>query len=135
VPDHLEKNSASEFLSAQVSHNEYPAALLDSSVKVFKPWSIYPFITRDIAVWVPQEIAKEELVKIYKEFGTELLVKEPKLFDEFTKPASSAGEGAKTSYAYRLVFQSYEKTMRDDEINVIMSHIEEKISSIGWVVR
>jgi phenylalanyl-tRNA synthetase beta chain len=120
VPDHSQKHTDSNSLNSN---------------KFFKPWSVYPFITRDIAVWVPKEIQKEELVKIYKEFGTELLVKEPKLFDEFTKPASSAGEGEKTSYGFRLVFQSYERTLTDEEINLIMSHIEEKVSSLGWTVR
>ncbi|MDD3662654.1 MAG: phenylalanine--tRNA ligase subunit beta [Candidatus Pacebacteria bacterium] len=94
----------------------------------FKPWSQYPFITRDIAVWVPEETKPEELSKIYKEFGTELLISEPKLFDQFTKES-------RTSYAFRLVFQSYDKTLTDDEINVIMANIEEKISSLNWTVR
>jgi phenylalanyl-tRNA synthetase beta chain len=127
--------SLEEFCEKEFSSEEFKGRFLKEpsqepslDVKTFKPWSVYPFITRDIAVWVPKEIEREELVKIYKEFGTELLVKEPKLFDEFTKEA-------KTSYAFRLVFQSYERTLTDEEVNLIMSHIEEKISSFGWVVR
>lgn len=96
--------------------------------KKFKMWSAYPFITRDIAVWVPENIKPEVLVEIYKEFGGELLVIEPKLFDQFTK-------NNKTSYAYRLVFQSNEKTLTDEEINKIMSNISEKIAFEGWEVR
>lgn len=107
----------------------YPLTRDDKQqIEYFKPWSIYPFITRDIAVWIPEDVNPEDLVKIYKEFGTELLIVEPKLFDQFTK------EG-RTSYAYRLVFQSYDRTLTDEEINLIMSHIEEKVSSLGWTVR
>ena len=62
------------------------------------------------------------------ENGTDLLIKEPYLFDSFSK------EG-RTSYAYRLVFQSYEKTLSDDEINPIMDKINAKISELGWQVR
>ncbi len=91
-------------------------------------WSIYPFITRDIAVWVPIHVSPDELIKIYKDFGTELLVTEPKLFDSFTKDK-------KKSFAFRLVFQSYDKTLTDEEINGIMLKISEKISSLGWEVR
>lgn len=97
-------------------------------IKSFKSWSIYPFITRDIAVWLPEGHSPEDLIRIYKEFGTELMVKEPKLFDSFTK------EG-KTSYAYRLVFQADDRTLTDDEINGIMEKITQKIISLGWVVR
>ena len=94
----------------------------------FKPWSIYPFITRDIAVWVPEGVKPEILIDIYKDFGTELLVREPKLFDSFTKDQ-------KTSFAYRLVFQSKDKTLTDEEINKIMLEITEKVKSLGWEVR
>ena len=74
-----------------------------------------------------------ELVSFYipvKQDNTgELLVTEPRLFDEFSK-------GGRTSYAYRLVFQSYEKTLFDGEINDIMDKITEKIeANKGWDVR
>ena len=73
-------------------------------------------------------VAPEVLIDIYKDFGTELLINEPYLFDSFSK------EG-RTSYAYRLIFQSYEKTLTDEEINSIMEKINTKISSLGWEVR
>lgn len=98
------------------------------AIPIFKSWSVYPFITRDIAVWIPEEIKPEALVKIYKDFGTELLITEPRLFDSFTK------EG-RTSYAYRLVFQAVDRTLTDEEINGIMTKITDKISSLGWQVR
>jgi len=143
-----------EFLREKVLPLESPRQGLEEQkdFNYFRPWSVFPFITRDIAVWTPasaegygEASPMEQLVKIYKEFGTELLVCEPKLFDKFTKPASpntsqggpakSEGEEAKTSYAFRLVFQSTDRTLTDDEINGIMGHIEEKVSSLGWVVR
>lgn len=96
--------------------------------KIFTPWSIYPFMVRDIAVWLPEGIGPEKLIEIYKEFGTELLIKEPKLFDSFTKEA-------KTSFAYRLIFQANDRTLTDEEINQIMRKITEKIESNGWQVR
>lgn len=99
-----------------------------TSSPMFTSWSSYPFIVRDIAVWVPEEIKPEALVKIYKDFGTELLILEPKLFDSFTKDK-------KTSYAYRLVFQSYDRTLTDEEVNSIMTKINDKLSSLNFQVR
>ncbi len=101
----------------------------------FKMWSLYPFISRDIAVWIPENEDKEKLKKIFIEEGTNLLVKEPYLFDSFTKKSKVEGEESKTSYAYRLVFQSYEKTLTDEEINPIMEKINSKITSFSWQVR
>lgn len=94
----------------------------------FTMWSMYPFMTRDVAVWVPEGTPSSVLAGIYKEFGTELLQGDPTLFDQFTK-------NGRTSYAFRLVFQSYERTLTDDEVNSIMSHIYEKLSSLNYEVR
>ncbi len=95
----------------------------------FQPWSIFPFIARDIAVWVPGEIKSEDVEKVIKNSMGKLVIRGPKLFDQFKK------EG-KTSYAFRLVFQSYERTLKDVEINEIMTKITNKIKEKnGWQVR
>lgn len=105
----------------------------NSGNSVFKSWSVYPYIVRDISVWASADIdgissSKDKLVKIYKEFSGELLNGEPILFDEFTK-------GDKTSYAYRLIFQSFERTLTDEEVTEIMTKINGKIMELGWEVR
>lgn len=118
---------SSHFSRKKVLPLESPRQDLEER-KIFKPWSVYPFMVRDIAVWVPQGVEPEILVDIYKSFGTELLMKEPKLFDSFTK-------NDKTSFAYRLVFQSNDRTLTDEEINEIMLNITLKIKSLGFEVR
>ncbi len=105
-----------------------PEILSSDETMIFKPWSAYPFITRDIAVWVPEEIKGETLKDLYKKFGTDLLQGEPILFDQFTKDG-------RTSYAFRLIFQSYDRTLTTNEINIIMAHITEKLSKENWQVR
>jgi phenylalanyl-tRNA synthetase beta subunit len=123
----VSENISPDFLREKVLPLEGSRQVLEEQ-KIFKQWSMYPFITRDIAVWVPEGVVPEKLIEIYKSFGTELLIREPKLFDSFTKDG-------KTSFAYRLVFQSDERTLTDDEISQIMSKITEKIVSLGWQVR
>jgi len=95
----------------------------------FKMWSLFPFISRDVAVWVPEGESSEKLKKILAENGTELLIKEPYLFDSFTKDG-------KTSYGFRLIFQAYDRTLTDEEINEIMTKISHKISeNSSWQIR
>ncbi len=101
---------------------------LSSSDKKYKSISIYPFILRDIAVWMPKESDPNELIDLIKRNSGTLLAAEPKLFDRFEK------EG-KVSYAYKLVFQSSEKTLSDEEINSIMAKINEEIVGRSWQVR
>lgn len=96
---------------------------------IFKSISLYPYMLRDIAVWVSNENTSNDLLNLIKENAGELLV-QTKLFDTY----SPEGED-KTSYAFNLVFQSQEKTLTDEEINVIMDKITEQIQSKGWEVR
>ena len=120
----------SDFSYKELSQEEISKIYVNenSQMQFFKPWSVYPFITRDIAVWIPEETDKEKLVEVYKELGTDLLTTEPKLFDSFTKEK-------KTSYAYRLVFQAKDKTLTDEEINKIMEDITDRVKSLGFEVR
>jgi phenylalanyl-tRNA synthetase beta subunit len=95
----------------------------------FKAWSIFPFIVRDIAVWVPEQVESNQVYKVIKENTGDLLVKGPTLFDEFKK------EG-RTSYAFRMIFQSYDRTLTDEEVNKIMAQIGEKITEHkDWQIR
>src|SRR3989344_5847593 len=103
-------------------------AIKEREKNIFKPWSQYPFIARDIAVWLSKEENLETLVDILKEEGEPLLVKEPRLFDQYEKDG-------KISYAYRLVFQSKDRTLTDEEINKIMTKVGDKIAKKGWQIR
>ena len=78
----------------------------------YKNISQYPFVLRDIAVWVPLEIKSEEVLNIIKENAGNLFV-QSKLFDKYKKDK-------KVSYAFRLVFQSQSKTLTDDEVGEVM---------------
>lgn len=90
--------------------------------------SSYPFVIRDIAVFIPANTSKEELEKLIKEKAGELL-KQKFLFDVYEKESQ-------TSYAYRLVFQSYEKTLTDEEVGNIMAQIEAEIGKKeDWSIR
>ncbi len=108
-----------------------------SSQARYRQISAYPFMVRDIAVFVPGEQSKEkeaEVSEIIKKDSTDLAVKID-LFDVFTKTFKETGE-VKTSYAFRLVFQSDSRTLTDEEVNGIMQKITNSLQAkIGWQVR
>jgi phenylalanyl-tRNA synthetase beta chain len=114
------------FALGDIGQGTYDASNFQS--RTFQMWSLYPFIARDIALWADENISPESIQKIIKENAGVLLVKEPRLFDTFKK------EG-KVSYAFRLVFQSKEKTLTDEEVAVPMQQITEKLVSNGFVIR
>jgi phenylalanyl-tRNA synthetase beta chain len=99
----------------------------------YKPISPYPFVTRDIAVFVPEEVDADTLEKLLTEESGELLARAPRLFDVFKKEGEDGT--TKVSYAFALVFQSYERTLTDEEVNKIMDTIYARIEKEGWEVR
>lgn len=94
----------------------------------FKPFSSYPFILRDIAVWTTKGTEEKEVLEIILKNAGDLLVQN-KLFDKFEKDG-------RVSYAFNMVFQSGEKTLTDAEINEIMEKITAALNQQnGWQVR
>jgi phenylalanyl-tRNA synthetase beta chain len=98
----------------------------------YKKISAYPFIVRDIALFVPVETKQEDIAAVLKGQSGELL-STMRLFDIFTKTFPDGTQ--KTSYAFRLVFQSYEKTLADEDINPIMERVNAAVAAKGWEVR
>ncbi|MEX0651845.1 MAG: hypothetical protein WD153_00060, partial [Candidatus Paceibacterota bacterium] len=95
---------------------------------IYKPFSLFPSALRDIAVWVPEEFSSEDVRAMIIKEGGELLVQSG-LFDEYKKDA-------RVSYGFKLVFQSEEKTLADDEVAVVMRKITEALNSQdGFEVR
>lgn len=95
----------------------------------FEKISSYPFMLRDIAVWVGNENNEDDVLKIIKENAGGLLVRS-KLFDKYSPDGES-----RTSYAFNLVFQSQDKTLTDDEVNEIMEKIYSSMIKQNWEIR
>jgi phenylalanyl-tRNA synthetase beta subunit len=115
----------------EVSEYDFPKE--DNRELKFKKISQFPFMIRDIAVFTPKGTEADDVFSIIKNGSGELMVKS-RLFDVFEKTLSD-GE-VKTSYAYRLIFQSHERTLTDDEVNSIMAKITDKMNAnTGWQVR
>lgn len=94
----------------------------------FTQFSPYPFASRDVALWVPEGTSVEEVLAIIREQGWQLLARPIRLFDTFTKDG-------KISYAFRMVFQSREKTLADTDIDPIMKQIYDALIARGWTIR
>jgi len=119
-------------LLAKLPAPESPLPAIAYSEARFKTFSAFPSIVRDIAVFVPEGENFEEIIELVQNEGKGLLATY-RLFDTFTKEFP---EGKKTSYAYRLVFQSMERTLTDTEINSIMETVTANLNAKpSWQVR
>lgn len=136
----LEKGIAEIDFGKMIEKMPIPEAYEDIKIEKYdierlkyRKISPYPFVLRDIAIFVPQGVEENGVSSIIEKDAGELLVNK-KLFDVFIKKFPDGT--SKTSFAFRLVFQSQEKTLSDEEVNKIMDRISKSLSGKnGWRVR
>lgn len=92
------------------------------SSTLFTPWSVYPFVVRDIALWLSAPSDQAALEDILTRFAREHCPVAPVLFDTFTK------DGA-TSVAYRLVFQAMDHTLTDTEVETWIAPLLDELKA------
>jgi phenylalanyl-tRNA synthetase beta chain len=99
----------------------------------YKTISIYPFITRDIACFVGNKYSSFENLKNEIEKLNLQNVEKIYKFDEFTKTLEN-GE-SKTSIAFRIIFQSYERTLTAEEVEVEILKVYNYLKENGFEIR
>ncbi len=98
----------------------------------YAPVSLYPFIVRDIAVWVPPSVSWESIHDLALQIDSPLIVRID-CFDTFSKTFEDGT--VKTSYAFRFVLQSHEKTLTDAEANEVADKMYELLKEKGYEIR
>lgn len=93
----------------------------------YKPFSRYPFITRDIAMWTPSGTHADDIFSVIHAHAGSLLVRAD-LFDRFEK------EG-RVSFAFRLVFQSFDRTLQNEDADERMQSITTSLTDKEFEVR
>jgi phenylalanyl-tRNA synthetase beta subunit len=128
-----EKESVAEKILETADAAKYEDLPL-STAKRYQAFSRYPYVVRDIAMWTPKdsklptEHAPDEYVlNLIRETAGGLALK-VWLFDRFEK------EG-KISLAFRLIFQSFERTLTEEEVHNIMKKVSATLKSSGFEIR
>ncbi|HVY72488.1 MAG TPA: phenylalanine--tRNA ligase subunit beta [Candidatus Paceibacterota bacterium] len=120
------KGVAAERVLEPIAAESYDAHPL-SDAERYETFSRYPYIVRDVAFWTPAGTDEDVVMKEIEEKAGELCVR-ISLFDRFQK-------GEKTSLGYRLIFQSFERTLTEAEVNQIMQEISRILVEKGFEVR
>jgi len=101
-----------------------------SGQKRYTPIYRFPAVSRDIALIVDEQTSYRQVESIIKSFP---LVAEVTLFDLYTGEQIPQG---KKSFAIRIVYQSPEHTLTDEEVNQIQQKMLAKLSQeLGSILR
>jgi len=96
----------------------------------YQPFSRFPAVEEDIAIVVDDGITHVQAQAIIEAFS---LVQQATIFDVYTGSPVPAG---KKSLAYRVSYQSMERSLSNDEIKRERSCILERLSrEVGAVLR
>jgi phenylalanyl-tRNA synthetase beta chain len=99
------------------------------SYRMFQPIPRFPSTVRDIALVVDAAITNRQILDIIKGFS---LISEVVLFDVY----SGKQVAGKKSLAYRLVYQSAEHTLTDEEVNKVQEQVLAKLAKeLGAALR
>jgi phenylalanyl-tRNA synthetase beta chain len=126
----VEKGVAEFDLTSLLETLPQPTAYAPASPSVdavYRPFSPYPSISRDIALWVSEAATKEAVQAVIESAAGPLRVRTT-FMDEFVKDG-------RTSFAFRLVFQADDRTLTDAEVEEPMSAVYAAVAKEGWEVR
>ena len=99
----------------------------------FKEVSKYPPITRDISFVVKKDFIPNNYFDLIRDLGGDL-VEEVKLLDSYENEIKF-GSGT-TSYTYRIIYRSNERTLTTEEIDPIQDKIyQETAKQFGAEIR
>jgi phenylalanyl-tRNA synthetase beta chain len=93
----------------------------------YKKISVYPFIVRDVAVWVPEDFSEDKFLKNIEDLNLSNFSK-TYMFDSFEKDG-------RRSIAFRIIFQSYERTLTDAEIEEEMKKVNSFLKESLFEIR
>lgn len=95
-------------------------------ISKFQPFSKHPPVYKDIAFWLDPKLAslKTELCQIVRDIAG-LVIEDVSLLDEFIHPKT----GLK-SQCYRMTFRSWERTLTNDEINLLNTQIRTAVQEL-----
>lgn len=106
----------------------------------FQPFSKYPPCFKDVSFWVPEEVAaniadadaascgtvafhENDFCSLVREIAGDL-VEDVTLIDSFQHPKTK-----QTSKCYRIMYRSLQRTLENEEIDVLQEQVREQIGS------
>lgn len=109
-----------------------------STRRRYSDFSLLPAATRDIALVVDSTTPSAEIQKTLAKLaraavGNAFALESVSAFDVYTGPGVPEG---KKSLAFSLVFRSSERTLTDDEVNVVFQKVQDEVAkTTPWQIR
>jgi phenylalanyl-tRNA synthetase beta chain len=130
IDQHIDASTLEFDLELAIKGKEIPPQpLMITTTERYKPLSLFPTALRDIAFWTPEgDFADPTPFKEIIVANAGAFLERCDIFDRFEK-------AGKHSFAFHLVFQSYDKTLTEEDLNPTMKKITDALTNKGCTVR
>ena len=91
-------------------------------VTTFKPYSKYPECYKDVSFWRPEDFHENDLCDMVRGVAGDL-VEKVELIDQFRNEKLD-----KTSFCYRIVYRSMDRSLTNEEVDVLQNEIRDRMS-------
>ncbi len=109
-----------------------PVLLHALKQKVFRPIPRYPYMERDLSIIVEDKVSGDDIKRLISHLGHDI-IHNVTIFDLYR--GKSLPEG-KQSFAFRIRYQSEERTLTDEEVQEVHSHVVEAMQEkLGATLR
>lgn len=108
------------------SHDpRFASQFSQGAISTFQPYSKYPGVKRDVSYWLPSDspLHVNDVMEIVRLYGGDL-VESVVAIDEFVHPKTG-----RRSQCYRIHYQSMERNLTNDEVNLIHKLVEDDLKS------
>jgi phenylalanyl-tRNA synthetase beta chain len=85
----------------------------------FKPFSNFPPVLRDLCIIAENNIKQGDIINTILSVNTGKLLQKVSLYDIF----EPKGEGSKKSYTYSLEYRADDRTLTNEEVNILQDKI------------
>jgi phenylalanyl-tRNA synthetase beta chain len=113
----------------QLSVISYQLSIPEKKTVIYKPFSKFPPSVRDLSVIVNEVINSQDIIEQIKNMDS--LIVNAELFDEYRGKGIPEG---KKSLAFHITYQSFDRTLTDEEVNEIHQKVidilKEKFSAV-----
>ena len=90
----------------------------------FSPFSTYPAVARDMALYAPVDLPVADLMQVMEKAGGKLLEK-VELFDEYRGENVPDGQ---RSLAFSLTYQARDRTLTDEEVEPLLEKVRKALT-------